>query len=899
MLLADKIQQIILDEVRKKEFSKRPELTTYCRDLAYRNGFAVKLDRAKCGNKLVIFQCSNGPSTLKKKPVTTTTTTTTTTNEEPISSVSSLEMQAISSIEYHVPSFNPVLNQWNACILDSENEHVKRANAMKLGEIEDALRLNQQPLCDHSKPNCVERLLMCELNNVAIEHCDQCGGYLYWDHNSAIFRCGGKYSQAEQRPLACSFATRLPKTTSWIPLPPTPRLEPNEQCPFQLVWRLSTVDKIWRFDLKASRPCHVNCVGSSHVGCDILEKELAGVHTDKGKISVKTLDSVMLDKNLGGAAVSTVRRALNKLAAQDLTLRSESESMLPALCKRIVKDNPGSVCLMQLRSKATNKCYKIVITSADDDWKSTTTDFNAEEWKCVLEDAMACETNDTDVVQQRNQIHQLGMELGARKKAWLDQRNEEFSRVYEANVTRGVSSSDAEALARAAIAKLDAAVEAEMVEPFRMVNAMCEDLCTRLSLKKAMDGQVDLGGEFSNGAIIESLCMVLGPVLAIKKHVGKEAYFMDGCHMKFVKGGQLILFEVQTVTNRIFPVAFNYCFSESRANMALVAECLVLAGDSLNKSDHLLHSDRSKASVSLTTNVLRQVHHRYCEEHIKRNVQAHVRHELLPRCVTLLRSCFRELEKRKFESNIATLRAEFAQEAEYLDSIDVSCWAGYSFAERKLRTYGTVNNNSAESEARRLLSSTRVQTTPVEIVIALCSQLSKAISAQQQEVFGWDPNSILIPHARLHLEKVAEEAGKYKVEVVDSNFQVYRVFYGPQMGTVMVFRIVKIKEKSCTCLEWYDFDLPCVHAWAVGLHLKLGPVMIKEWCGSKYFTSSFRMAFQRSVLCPSINELEDSGVKISHPDGADFKDEKRKPGGQPAMQKRIRSTGESMKKGSD
>jgi hypothetical protein len=84
--------------------------------------------------------------------------------------------------------------KWVDLELFGSDSQVVNEMQRTLKEVEDILRVNDQPLFGSEKHKCVERLLTLQQSGVSPMRCPKCAGNLYWDVKEGEWYCGGSHS---------------------------------------------------------------------------------------------------------------------------------------------------------------------------------------------------------------------------------------------------------------------------------------------------------------------------------------------------------------------------------------------------------------------------------------------------------------------------------------------------------------------------------------------------------------------------------------------------------------------------------------------------------------------------------------------------------------------------------
>ena len=401
----------------------------------------------------------------------------------------------------------------------------------------------------------------------------------------------------------------------------------------------------------------------------------------------------------------------------------------------------GSVGIIVAKHAASGDLVKKVITSAtlNEAYKPVDFDGNEEVWSALVKEAlMANSGNSSDVLKVRAELALLKREHAVKDMEIVKKLARDLGSLGS---DPQVELCDEYARARQAFCdEFDRAREALNVAFNVAERAKHLELLKALSFPAGGDpGMLDTDASYE----VVSLIILVAQVASLWKEVGKRYHFLDGCHFKRVTLNKLVLlvWETQDVANRNFPLMINVCTSESSANMALMVEAASLAGLPTNEPSVVYSSDRSKAVGKLARTVVYKALQHFCEEHLLRNVNssAAVSNESFSRLV---------------EINPGA--------AAYMDKVERSEWATYTFLQRGVMTHGMGNNNPAECEANRLLP-TRKKESVGEVLINFAQQAKQAWDIARGEVSGWKDDGLLIPCAVEEIDKRMKRSREYTI----------------------------------------------------------------------------------------------------------------------------------------
>ena len=195
----------------------------------------------------------------------------------------------------------------------------------------------------------VERALMLKHNINVPSPCEKCGGHFMWNPEGELWICNGTASRTLGA-RTCNFATRSPPMHKSVSLPPPPELTPAERCPFFVDLRRSVKkgsDFWYVFDEGGHGP---SCLPCTRFKTHVLEGLLADVPTTNGTITNENLRSHTATLGVADHPRSSTRRALGNVAARHDKQWLEDFQKTEPYLQAFVRENPGSVAVMLVRS---------------------------------------------------------------------------------------------------------------------------------------------------------------------------------------------------------------------------------------------------------------------------------------------------------------------------------------------------------------------------------------------------------------------------------------------------------------------------------------------------------------------------------------------------------------------
>jgi len=780
---------------------------------------------------------------------------------------------------------------WQRGFLPSSDPNVSPYMKMSCDELDVVLLENNQPL-PSSKAEKVELCLNGVLNGV-FPPC-RCGARLSVDFEREAVVCEGKLEGRAFR--VCPSVDQSVKTCAWK----CPLFAPTQKsfdCSYSIIIKLNRKAGFY-VDFEESRPTHWNCVCQARSTRDVAVRlGVAKMAPGAGEtITDKQATRLSLSSNANFLSRSTLKRALGakKVAAQ--VDQREGQFRLVNYIQELARLNPGSVVRMLTRTMEgilKQRSYSGESFEVGDVGKLS--EFQDRERAFISEhtDALSLESSVEIAKAIQRLLHEKNQEIAGVKALWSNEKMMSGASVDNKLWSMRLHEVNQRYYPRIAC-KLEALCHAGSALQFNQPSEFetCdEELCVTAS-----DAQTDQ-------ELLVALCIVPGPCVALAKKAAVNVFGIDGCHVKDGKKepgtkGQILVCEGKDSLNKIFPLGYCFCFSESEYNLRFLIDAIGLAGLELNVPTNIIMSDRSKAAFSLMAKRMPFARHRWCEEHLIRNIRDSIRmpEEGAPAVVLLIRKACRALTKVKFNQAMLELNRSWLAAYNYLQKLDVNCWASYTFVEAKIPTHGIVTNNGPEEENNRLIPVRRMKTV-LEGVVGFCNLVSGMFAERQKLVAGFDPKQFISPWTMSQIAKSDHRHGEFQVTASDFNNWIFTLRHYTA-SSILSGTVVRLKENLCECGEWQDRLYPCVHVMVVLKSLSkqdsklVDPRNIYEnYYGSMHRVEKLREALQNSFVAPSAENVCLGEFPIVRP-GQDLLSEQRAKIGRPSKEARIASRGQ-------
>jgi hypothetical protein len=403
-----------------------------------------------------------------------------------------------------------------------------------------------------------------------------------------------------------------------------------------------------------------------------------------------------------------------------------------------------------------------------------------------------------------------------------------------------------------------------------------------------------------------AVTMVCYPAIEVARAAGMGVYGIDGAHVKDGKKENkswILTLETKNAFGKLTPIATTWCFSENCANLTFMMDCVAIAGLDLNQAGVTIMSDRSKAGFALLKTRLAKASHRFCEQHIIRNIRCALKRKDFHDETEQIRNCFRALTAADFDRHFTKLANDHPRVHKYLAKLPRECWASYTFVERNIRTFGIVNNNMCESRNNACLVA-RKQKSILEGLYELARDMNRVQIDMQQLT-----RSLLLHSAHVIIRRAWDEYEENRKSA--NEYTMTKVALGPQLLTNTLpleldqylvthktsrssfdgIYTVDLHTYRCSCAKWQDLGIPCPHAAAVFVRIGLPPNAVASIGFNKiYHVSGYSRIPLMNFVVPILETLGMTDTEILPPGGIDDHAPRM---GRPSMEKRFRSNGES------
>lgn len=162
---------------------------------------------------------------------------------------------------------------------------------------------------------------------------------------------------------------------------------------------------------------------------------------------------------------------------------------------------------------------------------------------------------------------------------------------------------------------------------------------------------------------------------------------------------------------------------------------------------------------------------------------------------------------------IAEMKTNFPSVADYLSEIDRTRWVLYAQVQAGATTFGWRTSNQAEI-GQSMLKKLRGYH-PLNFFEEFGIYVAVAIADGMKDFIKWRVQSShgIVPFAIVRAKEQAQLGGNCQTrDIGQDQYQVQ--FVDPYSHGEHEVRVVDVRQKTCSCLEWQVYRLPCRHAFA-------------------------------------------------------------------------------------
>lgn len=304
---------------------------------------------------------------------------------------------------------------------------------------------------------------------------------------------------------------------------------------------------------------------------------------------------------------------------------------------------------------------------------------------------------------------------------------------------------------------------------------------------------------------------------------------LDGCHLKGIVKGQVLVAVGKDADDQIFPVAWAVVNKENKENWTWFLELLGKDLEIAHSGNILtIISDMQKGLVNAVHDVLPLAEHRYCARHVYANWSKKWRTgELRKKFWICAWSSFKE----EFEDNLKLLGAISKRAAEDFVAYNPQVFCRAFFSNRCKSSM--VDNNLCES------FNATIRSARFKPIISMLD----------------DIRDDAMKRLALHKEYIAKWTSKWShssMQVYQDNMKrafackvIFNGVSGFEVGDGDDRHVVNLESSMCTCRSWDVSGIPCSHAVCAMNHVKKDPkLFISHWYEKSTYIATYEVPMQ-------------------------------------------------------
>ena len=352
----------------------------------------------------------------------------------------------------------------------------------------------------------------------------------------------------------------------------------------------------------------------------------------------------------------------------------------------------------------------------------------------------------------------------------------------------------------------------------------------------------------------------------INDEYGFTVVGLDAAHMKDVvikkrmPRAMLEKYYVTVISGRMpgntqIIYAFMLSHSECSEDIEALFELLKESGVNLDKESIIIVSDRGKAIIKAVLDKMTKAYHHFCPLHIEGNLKAAGFGDALS-LFWLARNATTEAEHNKYMTVIKNRKVIGERMYAYLKSITDN-WQVHLVVSKGLMLYGFKSSNIVEG-AMGWLKEDRRQS-PYHFARGTMVRIATCLTEQAKEARRF--KSALTEYAQKRYLEHERTLMAYSYQVDDCGGKAYQVRSNVENRATTSDYRVDLNTHTCTCSQWKQRGIPCIHAAAVAQHTH---IPAEELYAVPFFHLSMlqkrrRDAFENCVkpfILPSTDEVE-------------------------------------------
>lgn len=296
---------------------------------------------------------------------------------------------------------------------------------------------------------------------------------------------------------------------------------------------------------------------------------------------------------------------------------------------------------------------------------------------------------------------------------------------------------------------------------------------------------------------------------------------------------------------RVVPCAWALVLAEDEENwtwfMYFLRDAFLQESGYLDNRKLVVMSDRDKGLMAAVEKVLPKARPAHCCQHIATNIQSRFGIS----CVPYFWKCARARTRELFDTAFEALQDHNLTASEYVVAIPLQTWARSFF---QVPRYGHDTNNITESlnaswESHRHLS-------PLRMLDAIWLQTMTTVYTRAHEP-SINGTSLLAPKPLERFRERRHISRYYRI--YSSTAHLHQI----EKSDSTTRQTVNLRDKTCTCTNFQEFQSPCTHALAAcaNTYESSTPYVSKH-----YFLKCLRETYAIHLPPVSLDNLEFSDI---------------------------------------
>ena len=311
---------------------------------------------------------------------------------------------------------------------------------------------------------------------------------------------------------------------------------------------------------------------------------------------------------------------------------------------------------------------------------------------------------------------------------------------------------------------------------------------------------------------------------------------MDACHIKSVYGGVILSACTHDGEGHILPLAIGIGPIENEENWMFFIRSLRDAIPEMSRFGIVAMHDREKGIQNALSAILPNAHESICVFHLEKNVHSAYKSKFMGK----IWSAAKAFNDKDFELAMQSIKEKDFEAATYLMRSNPAKWARSKFP---VPRFGCVTSNSAES-LNSWIEDIR-NSSHFNVFSGWISKLSQLLFKRHQEYR--QINTLLPPLIEQQFIKNRQEGRRLEIiQYTEDEFEFKNRNTGRQY-------FVNLKERTCTCGEFTEFQFPCIHAAVAIENARLWPL---DFMDPSYTVNALRSVYQNLIRPVDISNLK-------------------------------------------